>query len=191
MGKFGRKPINDCGKAAPKVSVVFDGEERIERYARGVNERFVDPVGNVMFIQIVNHGDPTPVDTAAKERARKHAEGFIEHGKCPLREGTRYASRLLEADFAKMPADLQRPCEAPPNTKHEKRGLQWHAKESCAHIEWLIDFRRKREAEQNAKRNEQRLAKERQDNELKALQLEIAKEELETRRKRKQPKAAE
>lgn len=185
MGKFGRQPINDCSKKAPAIPILFDGEERIDRHPRGKSERFIDPQGNIVHIVLLRPGEPAPMDTIARNRAKLHADGFVEHSKCPLRDGIRYSDPKIEADFAKMTeAELQRPCEAATGPALVKRGIEIHANKACRHVEWLIEARRKHEAEQAERRNGQRLAKEKQEAELKELQLQIAKEDLKARQAR-------
>ena len=160
MGKFGRQPINDAGKGAPRQTYYFAGEERIERRPSGKVERFVDAQGNVVGLALVSLGDPNPEATTIRNRTRYHNDGHVEHAKCPLRHGIRFLSKAIEADFVELPSELALPCDADPviMTRDRRRLM---AGKACPHIEWLIEFRREREREQNERRNRNRVEQER------------------------------
>jgi hypothetical protein len=189
MGNFGKRPINDANdyKKQTSSAYVFNGEHRIDRRPFGRCERFVDPVGNVITLQLATPGDPRAVETALRIRNEKHMDGWIEHAKCPLRHGHDQLTPAISREFRKMPAELRDRCEADPKVMSRKDG-ELHAEHGCPHIEWLIADRVKREAEQNAKRNAQRIREEKRKAEAEALQaaqLEMVKEQIEERKARK------
>jgi hypothetical protein len=193
MANFGKRPINDAaqyvtvstGKKHP--AFVYDGEVRVDRRPFGRIERFIDPVGNVITLQLSTPGDPKAVETALRIRNEKYMDGWVEHAKCPLRHGLNVKTPALEREFKKMPTDLCDVCATDPKVMVRKDG-ELHAQQSCPHVEWLIADRRKREADQNAKRNKARMEKERRETEaasLQAAQLEMVKEQIEERKARK------
>jgi hypothetical protein len=193
MAKFGQRPINDAVEYKRRTSgeFYFDGESRIDRRPYGRIERFVDPVGNVITLQLSTPGDPKAVEVAMRIRNEKHMDGWVEHAKCPLRHGIDAMTPALEREFKKMPASIRLRCENDPKVMERVNG-ELHAKEACAHIEWLIADRRKREAVQNEKRNAARIREEnikKEASELQAAQLEMVKEQIEERRARKGKKA--
>jgi hypothetical protein len=90
-----------------------------------------------------------------------------------------------------MPPTFARSAHGPEG--HAPQGRRAPRSESCPHVEWLIADRRKREADQNAKRNKVRIEKERREAEaasLQAAQLEMVKEQIEERKARKREKKA-
>jgi hypothetical protein len=195
MANFGKRPINDAGQAEslrrPK-SFFHDGEERLDRQPYGRKERFVDGVGNVITLQLSTPGDPKAVETGMRIRNEKHADGWVEHAKCPLRHGIANLTPALEREFRKLPADLKGQCAGDPKVMSRVNG-ELHAHESCPHVEWLIDSRRKAEAAANKKRNESRIREEERKEEasrLQAAQLEMVKEQLEERKAAKRAKKA-
>jgi hypothetical protein len=186
MANFGKRPINDAAAYKAQTSGAFyhGGEHRLDRRPYGRIERFVDPVGNVITLQLATPGDPKAVETALKIRNEKHLDGWIEHAKCPLRHGHDNLTPAIAREFKKMPASLGGRCDREPKVMDRIDG-ELHAKESCPHIEWLISSRRATEAEQNAKRNSQRIAEEKSKEEgaaLQAAQLEMVKEQIEERK---------
>jgi hypothetical protein len=194
MANFGKRPINDAGHAqqtrAP-VAFIHAGEQRLDRRPYGHIERFVDPVGNVITLQLSTPGDPKSSQTSMRVRAEKHADGWIEHAKCPLRHGHHNLSPALSREFEKRPTSIREQCAADPRVMSKKDG-ELHANESCPHVEWLIASRRKTEADQNRKRNSARVAEEKRKEEaaeLQAAQLEMVKEQIEERKTRKKAKA--
>lgn len=187
MANFGRRPITDAGKPKPTVTYYYDGEERLDRRPLGRVERFVDAVGNVVSLQLAGDGDPVRQMTADKMRLQYRRDGFVEHAKCPLRHGTHLMAGPIAKDFSSMPASLGEPCAADSRTM-VRRGHELHATKACPHIEWLIEARRAKELEQAKKRNANRIAQEQQaaeEAELKRLQLEMAKEQIEERKQSK------
>lgn len=156
VGKFG-----DPSKPGKST---YKGERRGDKRPRGVVERFVDLQGNVVTAQLVGPGIPATPEAVSCARANLHAakstdgviQGFVEHGKCPLRHGTRHRNELIEQEFAAMPADLQRPCSedpALPRRTKDASGVTIHYGDGCPHIEWLIQSRRNRETERLKSRN--------------------------------------
>ena len=196
MATFGRRPITDAGGPKPEITYFHDGEERIDRRPLGRVERFVDPQGNVMSLQLSAAGDPVRTVTADRMRLQYRRDGFVEHAKCPLRHGTHLMAGKIAKDFSAMPASMSEPCDSDPRTL-VRRGHELHATDGCPHIEWLIAYRVQKEADQAKKRNANRIAQEKRDAEkaeLERLQLEMAKEQIEerkTRKARKGPQAAE
>lgn len=188
MANFGRRPITDATKPRPQSTYYYDGEERLDRRPQGKHvERFVDPAGNVVSLQLAGDGDPQRAMTVDRVRMEKRRDGFVEHAKCPLRHGTHVAAGVTGKDFAdllKSKPALATPCGADKKTM-ERRDGDLHAVESCPHIEALIDFRVTRERIQNEKRNAARLLDEKRNaekRELESIQLEMAKEQIEERK---------
>jgi hypothetical protein len=183
---WGRTPVTIADKLHTATQTKYlvatkDGdEERLDRRPLGKVERFVDPVGNVCSLQLAGDGDAQKASSLIRQRAQFHKKGFVEFSKCPLKHGLRHSSELARKDFAKMPANLEGECKHDPKVM-ERRDGDLYAMPGCQHIEWLIDFRRKKEASQLAKRNASRIAQEKREAEkqdLQALQLEMVKEQV-------------
>jgi hypothetical protein len=182
---WGRTPVTNADKHRLTQSKYFvetnDGpEERIDRRPQGKVEKFVDPVGNVCSLQIHGEGDSQRAQTEIRLRAAYHKKGFVEFSKCPIRHGTRHANAATGREFAKMPASLEGECKKDPKIMERKDG-ELYARPGCAHIEWLITFRREQEAAQLAKRNAGRIAQEKrlaEKQELEQIQLEMAREQV-------------
>jgi hypothetical protein len=197
MSNWGRRPITDAGKAKarpPHVTYLFEGEERIDRRPLGRVERFVDPQGNVVSLQLAGDGDPMRQMTADRLRMQYRRDGFIEHAKCPYRHGTALTQGTQTAkDFGKLTASgmSPQPCAEDPRTLIKTADGDLQATTGCRHIEALIEHRRKVEAAQAKKRNAARIAQEKREEEkreLEKLQLEMAKEQIEERKTRKASK---
>lgn len=194
MSNWGRRPITDAGKAKtnpPHLTYYFQDEERLDRRPLGRVERFVDPQGNVVSLQLGAEGDPQRQVTMDRRRMEYRRDGFIEHAKCPLRHGTFLMAGAIGKDFSSMAQDQKfgkvtvkalpaEPCNHDPKTL-ERHGHDLYAKDACPHIEWLIEFRRERARFQNEKRNARRIAEERREEKrrmLEDLQLKKAESEL-------------
>ncbi len=191
MGKFSRQVINDTSKPRPQSHYSYKDEPRIDRRPTGKVERFVDPQGNVVNLQLASAGDPAAQATADRKRAEFRRDGFVEHAKCPHRTGAWHSPRL-KVEILDAHPKLHTACSDDPKVmSRDARGLI--AGHGCHHIEWLIQHRRDTEAKQMEKRNALRAADEKratQAEELRSVQLEIAKEELEARKaKRKGPRS--
>lgn len=174
MAKFGQTPISNADKARPQIEYTFADEKRIDRRPSGRVERWVDPVGNVVSLQMHADGDPNPAATIQRNRLQYRANGFIEHAKCPVRHGTYLLEGTIAKDFRAIKGLSHSPCDGDPRTL-VKRGDELHATCACPHIEALIEYRVKSEAKAAAKRNKKRAdeeARAAEDAELKALQLE-------------------
>jgi hypothetical protein len=191
---WGKTPITNADKRFSAQTKYFvetpDGtEERIDRRPLGKVERFVDPAGNIISLQMYGDGDARRAETEIRMRAQYHRKGFVEFAKCPLKHGTR--QNALK-DFSKMPDSLAGECRHDPKVM-ERKGGDLYAVTSCPHIEWLIEHSRAEAAKAYALRNSHVAAAEkakREEAELKAAQMELAKEQLAERRARK-PKAKE
>lgn len=195
MANFGRKTITQADKPKPHTTYYFNGEERIDRRPQGRRvERFVDPQGNVVSLQLAGDGDPAPVATSDRVRMEKRREGFIEHAKCPLRHGTHMAAGQTQKDFAAMfkaNPDLAEACAVDKKTMERHDG-DLHAVLACPHVEALIQYRVKKEAEQNAKRNAARLKLEERDEAKRRVELELlelAKDNVAERKSRRGAKS--
>lgn len=183
---WGRTPVTNADKRhLTQVSYLVetaDGtEDRIDRRPLGKVERFVDPSGGVMSLQLYSDGDPKRLDSEMRRRAELHRKGFVEYAKCPLRHGTRNANEATGREFAKMPQDLAIECKHDPKVMTRRDG-ELYAGESCPHIEWLITFRRNKATEAYEKRNSLVVKKERAEQkrrELDALELAKRQRELE------------
>lgn len=141
-----------------------EGVRRKHLYPSGKVERFVNLQGSVVEIPLVPSGVPPTAEAVASARAKLHrlrshdgdVEGFIEHGRCPLRHGTRELSDRIREEFAGMPAKLQAPCEEDPVTwRKGPKGIEYF--DGCPHVEWLITERRAKHTERtNARRFKQK-----------------------------------
>jgi len=195
MAKYSQAPINNTAaaeKARAPVSIYHDGELRLDRRPYGKIERFVDPVGHVITVQLAQAGHPSPVQHAQKRRLELHSEGWVEHTQCPIRHGARARVKGLDREFAKMPAGMDHQCASDPAPMRVVDG-QKHAQKACEHIEWLIAYRRDIEAKQARKRNAAMYAEEKRKADAAALaeaQLEMVKEQIEERKARKREKKA-
>jgi hypothetical protein len=130
-------------------------ERRLIRRPEGVLvEEFVDPSGNVVWIQLIQLGTNQTREHADMKRGQLRRDGFVEYAKCPCRSGARFATPGLETEFAVMPDKLQKPCVDDPVVSEVKGGIV-HLKEPCPHIAWLIHDRRERHAEAQALRASQ------------------------------------
>lgn len=178
----------NAGKRDPLKSraVTYKGERRAEKWPSGRVDRFVDLHGNVVFRQLVAPGVPPTEERINAARNRAHADstiihgdliqGFIEHGKCPLKHGVRYLTPALEAEFSAMPESLQRPCsdEKPTATRGAKGSIELH--DGCCHIDWLIKSRRDRALNE-------RLMKRKLQIDHQAEQLKLAKQQIDATNK--------
>lgn len=194
---WGRTPVSNADKRSAtqlKYLVEVDGgtEERIDRRPMGKVERFVDPDGGVMSLQLYSDGDPRRHESEIRRRSELHRKGFVEFAKCPLKHGTRNSSKIATKDFAKMTeAHLVGECRHDPKVMERKDG-DLYARGSCPHIEWLIAFRRKKAADAYQKRNSLQVAKDKREAEkrdLEALQLEQAREQFAERKRATRTKA--
>lgn len=141
-----------------------DGVRRKHLYPSGKVERFVNLQGTVVEIPLVPSGVPPTNEAVASARAKLHrmrshdgdVEGFIEHGRCPLRHGTRELSDRIREEFSTMPNELQAPCKEDPTTwRKGPKGIEYF--DSCPHVEWLITERRAKHTERtNARRFKQK-----------------------------------
>lgn len=183
---WGKTPITNADKVHTATMTKYfvttkeGDEERIDRRPLGKVERFVDIAGNVCSLQLAGDGDSQKAASVIRQRAQFHRKGFVEFSKCPIKHGTRHSSEQTRKDFAKMPASLEGECKHDPKVMERIDG-DLYARPACQHIEWLIDFRRKKEAAALAKRNASRIAQEKREAEkleLQALQLEMVKEQV-------------
>lgn len=176
---WGRTPVTNADKRAhteTKYMVAVNGEteERIDRRPLGKVERFVDPDGGVVSLQLYGDGDARRHESEIRRRAELHRKGFVEHAKCPIKHGTRNSSTIATKDFAKMPTALAAEC------KHDKKAMErrdgdLYAVDACPHIEWLIAARRAKATESYRKRNEINVKRAEQAEAREAAQLEQAK----------------
>lgn len=194
MGSISKSYGYDVGKGgdpSKPTPTTYKGERRGGKAPRGRVERFVDLQGNVVTIQLVGPGIPVTQEAIGRARASHHAaknndgtlQGFVEHGKCPIRHGVRHRNELIEAEFAEMPGDLQSACSAdpPPSTITTGPGGQRIVNhgDGCKHIEWLIQSRRAREAA----RLQSRMASRETALDIEKKRLELAKVQAEEQRK--------
>jgi hypothetical protein len=157
----------DVGKGGDPTKprrATYKGEKRNEKVPRGHAERFVDLQGTVVVCQLVSPGVPATQEAVQRARTQLHAaknndgtvQGFVEHGKCPLRHGVRHRNEIIEAEFAALPEDLQRPCATDPAGSTRERaaggGIIVNHGDGCPHVEWLIVARREKESERTASR---------------------------------------
>lgn len=158
---WGRTPVTNAdkrGSTQAKYLVEVDGgtEERIDRRPMGKVERFVDPDGGVVSLQLYAEGDAQRHQSEIRMRAMYHRKGFVEFAKCPIKHGTRNSSPVAAKDFAKLEKSKDAPaateCKHDPKVM-ERRDGDLYAVASCPHIEALIKFRRAKAAEAYRKRN--------------------------------------
>lgn len=197
MGKnWGRRTITNADKLhltqtrymAPDANGVV--EERIDRRPQGKVERFVDREGNIVSPQIYADGDSKRHETEIRKRHELHKKGFVEYAKCPLKHGTRHSSPQSTKDFAKaLSADMQMECKHDVKPMSRKDG-ELHAGKACPHIEALIAYRRKQAADAYEKRNAQRTAQEKREQEKAELAVKqtLAIEALLAERTERKPK---
>jgi hypothetical protein len=130
MGNLSRAAFFDAGVNKPPVrSFVYNGEHRVDKHPSGHVERWIDPSGNVMFVQLVPPGVPKSVQAynAARAKLETSVPGdkkWIEHKVCPLANG--------KLDYDLFPANLQRPC----------RKGSYGRGQACPHVEHVIEKRR-------------------------------------------------
>ena len=197
MANFGRRPITKADAPKPHATYYHAGEQRIDRRPQGrFVERFVDPVGNVVSLQLAGDGDPQRQVTVDRVRMERRRDGFVEHAKCPLRHGTHMVKGDTAKDFAaliKSKPALASPCDTDKKTM-ERRDGELHAGFACPHIEGLIAYRVAKEAEQARKRNEKRIKAEAvaaERDALQSAQLEMVKEQIEERKAAKKSRKAD
>lgn len=182
---YGKRPISNADKAKPQMTYRVGDEERLDRRPAGKVERWVDPQGNVLSIQMYADGDPNRAATYERAKLQRRRDGFVEHAKCPLRHGTHLTSGVISRDFrAVLNRTNQEPCASDPRTMSKVDG-EFHAGTACPHVEALIAHRVAQEAKAAARRNEARAKEEKRDaekRELEALQLEELKEKRKARR---------
>jgi len=213
---WGKTPVTNADNRVGQTQVTYlapsfgpNGEsigyeERIDRRPLGKAERFVDPQGNIVNLQMYTPGDPHRAQTEISKRAALHKKGFIEFAKCPLKHGTKqHAAR----EFSKMPAEyvvnkgletersLEIPateCDRDPRVMSRRDG-DLYAETACPHMEWLISYRRDQQTDAVAKRSAHTVEakrREQEERDLKRAQAELLKEQLAERRARK-PKSKE
>ena len=161
---WSRTPVSnaDDRRNTQMTYMVGEGEgaeERIDRRPMGKVERFVDPDGNVVSMQIRSLGDSKPLESEQRNRAALHRKGFVEHAKCPIRTGTRHSSEKTARDFSKMPASLAAECKHEIKTMKRGDGVLF-ADKGCPHIEWLKDSRIEKAKKAYETRNAQIVAAE-------------------------------
>lgn len=185
MGKLSQSYAHNAGARQPDKPriITYKGQKRKHLYPSGKVERFVNLQGTVVEIPLVPSGVPPTAEAIASARARLHKmkshdgdiEGFIEHGRCPLRHGTRELSQLLREEFAALPTKLKdeapvplAPCPEDPVTwRKGPKGIEYF--DSCPHVQAIIESRRDRhKARTEARRFKQKTS----------LQMEQEKVEL-------------
>jgi len=158
MSQFGSTNIYDALKNAPRdrIAVARNAEGKpmarvIKRPEGRMVEEFVDPTGNVVWVQTLQLGTDHGIDEMDRKRAHMRREGFVEYAKCPCLSGARAFTPELAAEFREMPAELQNVCEDDPQV-YERRGTRTHLHDPCPHVKWLIATRRERAAQEQALR---------------------------------------
>lgn len=153
MGSISRANVFDVLANKPRdrvVHVIDDhgkAERRIIKRPEGRSvEQFVDPSGNVVWIQLLQLGTTHGIEQIDRKRGQLRRDGFVDYNKCPLRNGAAAATPALEDEFGKAPRKLQQRCECDP-TIHEKKNGKMVANDPCPHIAWLVESRRARAAE--------------------------------------------
>lgn len=190
MGSLSKAYVHNAGTrdpAKPKTTF-YSGKHRKDPngpperrqllYPSGTVERFVNLHGTVVQVQLVPSGTPPTPEAIATARARMHrhktedgeTQGFIEHGRCPLRHGTRELSDVVREEFAKMPANIQAPCSEDPVTwRRTPKGIEYF--DSCPHVQWLIKERKAK----HAARTEARRFKQKSVLQIEQEKLDVAK----------------
>jgi hypothetical protein len=150
MGNISKSYGHDASKHKPKPRVILvDGERRQAKVPLGVVESWVDPQGNVMDgLQLRKMGDVPDQGIVDRKRAEFRRKGWVEHHQCPLTNGAMRSDKVA-ADLEKRPDELSAACKRDPQTRVKTAGgVEWRC--GCPHIEWLVDFRRKKEADRLA-----------------------------------------
>jgi hypothetical protein len=151
MGRLDKAYVHNAGKRDPAKpqTIFYGGKRRKQIYPSGTVERMVNLQGTVVQMMLVPPGVPVTPEAVASKRTKLKLEkthdgdvqGFIEHAKCPLINGTRHLTPLISAEFDKLPQNLQSPCKEHPVTfKRTAKGIEYF--DGCPHIEWLIQGRR-------------------------------------------------
>lgn len=183
MGKLSQSYAHNAGARQPdKPRIVTykgkrkdregnaPGEKGVKRkhlYPSGKVERFVNLQGTVVEIPLVPSGVPPTAEAVASARAKLHklkshdgeVEGFIEHGKCPLKNGIRDLTPSIEREFDEILAEgnvSKSACaEHPVTWQKTDKGIVYF--DGCPHIEALITHRRAKHTERtNARRFKQK-----------------------------------
>ena len=182
---YGKRPISNADKAKPQMEYRVGDDLRLDRRPAGRVERWIDPQGGVMSIQMYADGDPNAAATYERSKLQRRRDGFVKHSECPLRHGTHLVDGPIARDFrAALGKGPHEPCASDPRTMTKVDG-EFHAGTGCPHIETLIEYRVAQEAKAAAKRNEKRAKEEKIEadrRELEAMQLEELKEKRKTRR---------
>jgi hypothetical protein len=164
MGRLDRGYIYNAGKrdhAKPQI-VHYKGKRRRQLWPAGTVERFVNLQGTVVQTVLVPPGVPPSTESLAQARAVMHAKkttdgdvvGFIEHGKCPLKTGIADLHETIADECEQMRNAIGPACKEHPVTVQITRDRPVKAGksgkiskveyfDSCPHVQWLIEHRRK------------------------------------------------
>ena len=130
---------NRCLKDRIPKTRSHKGETVREKVPQGQAERWIDPAGNVVWIQARLRGDPSGDAQIEQRRQARRLDGWLEHHLCPVRSGAIFVSGLL-GDRLSMPQELlAAPCPEHPVTQRGTEIL-----DSCPHTEHIIAHRRQR-----------------------------------------------
>lgn len=184
MGSISKGYGHDAGKFKPRPKFVIrqtpTGPERREiRQVHGITERFVNKAGNVVTIQLRKLGDPPTKAIVDRNRGEHRRLGFVEHGQCPLSSGAMRDSSLLRDEMANRPTDLRDACDKDPVVERRIKvdgKMVVEQGDGCPHIEWLILYRRDKEAKRVAAKGARPMS-------LADHQLDIQRQQLEEQRK--------
>lgn len=180
MGNISRANVYDVLKNQPRDrTAVVKGEQRIiKRPEARVAEEFVDPTGNVVWLQLLKLGTTEGLEAVDKERGRRNRQGFVEYSKCPLKHGVAFKTEQLAEEFAELPEHLLRPCKEDPEI-WTRKGRKNLANDACPHIQWLVASRVVAETE----RRDLRATKIESAQDIEKQKLSIAEQQLEETRK--------
>jgi hypothetical protein len=152
MGRIDRAYVYNAGRRdhTKPMIVTYKGERRRQLWPAGSVERFVNLQGTVVQAVLVPPGTPATAEALAQARAKLHTRkttegdvvGFIEHGKCPLKTGVADLNEVIADECERMRNECGPACKDHPVTMRKTaKGVEYF--DSCAHVQWLIEERRK------------------------------------------------
>jgi hypothetical protein len=184
MGRIDRAYVYNTGlrdHTKPRI-VFYKGERRRMLWPAGTVERFVNLQGTVVQSVLVPPGMPASKEGLAQARAKLYAHkttdgevvGFIEHARCPLKTGVADRDPILGDEMERCRSVVGPACKEHPVTfKKTPKGIEYF--DSCPHIQWVIEERRKlHRARVEARSNKQKSMQQIEQEKLDAAQQQAA-----------------
>jgi hypothetical protein len=184
MGRIDRAYVYNTGlrdHTKPRI-VFYKGERRRMLWPAGTVERFVNLQGTVVQSVLVPPGMPASKEGLAQARAKLYAHkttdgevvGFIEHARCPLKTGVADRDPILGDEMERCRSVVGPACKEHPVTfKKTAKGIEYF--DSCPHIQWVIEERRKlHRARVEARSNKQKSLQQIEQAKLDAAQQQAA-----------------